>query len=260
VRVSGAVLWMITGIIVLYLLAPIVVVVATAFTTTAYPVFPPRGFTFKWFLKFMATEEFRSGIRLSFLLALASAALAVALGTLTALALARYRPRAQAALSAFVLSPILFPGIVLGLALLIYFHQTGLAGSFWSLVAAHAVLTTPFVIRMVMASLAELDPSLEEAARNLGAGWWGTFFLVTVPLIRPGLLAGAIFAFIISFDELVITLFIAGPKLTTLPIRIFTYVEYASDPTISAISTALIAVWIAVGVPIYTRFFGVRHR
>ena len=88
----------------------------------------------------------------------------------------------------------------------------------------------------------------------------GTFFLVTVPLIRPGVLAGAIFAFIISFDELVITLFIAGPKLTTLPIRIFTYVEYASDPTISAISTALIAVWIVVGVPIYARFFGVRHR
>jgi putative spermidine/putrescine transport system permease protein len=113
---------------------------------------------------------------------------------------------------------------------------------------------------MVMASLGELDPSLEEAARNLGAGWWGTFFLVTLPLIRPGVLAGAIFAFIISFDELVITLFIAGPKLTTLPIRIFTYVEYASDPTISAISTTLIAVWIAVGVPVYTRFLGVRHR
>jgi putative spermidine/putrescine transport system permease protein len=257
---SGAVLWLVNGIIVLYLLAPIVVVVATAFTTTAYPVFPPRGFTLKWFAKFMATEEFRSGMRLSFVLALASTAVAVALGTLTALALARYRVRALAALSAFVLSPILFPGIVLGLALLIYFHQTGLAGSFWSLAAAHAVLTTPFVIRMVMASLGELDPSLEEAARNLGAGWWGTFFLVTLPLIRPGVLAGAIFAFIISFDELVITLFIAGPKLTTLPIRIFTYVEYASDPTISAISTTLIAVWIAVGVPVYTRFLGVRHR
>ncbi len=250
----------VNALIVVYLLAPIIAVVATAFTTTAYPVFPPEGFTLRWFAKFLATEEFRSAIRLSFALSLASTAVAATLGTLSALALVRYRVRASATLSAFLLSPILFPAIVLGLALLIFFHRAGLAGSFSSLAAAHAVLTTPFVIRMVMASLAEFDPAVEEAARNLGAGWWRTFLKVTLPLIGPGALAGAVFAFIISFDELVITLFIAGPGMATLPIRIFTYVEYSSDPTISAISTALVVVWLAVGVPIYTRFFGIRHR
>jgi putative spermidine/putrescine transport system permease protein len=115
------------------------------------------------------------------------------------------------------------------------------------------------VIRLVSASLADFDPAVEEAARNLGAGWWRTFLQVTLPLIRPGVLAGALFAFIISFDELVITLFLAGPGMETLPIRIFTYVEYSSDPTISAISTALIVAWMLIGVPVYIRFLAIRH-
>jgi putative spermidine/putrescine transport system permease protein len=109
-----------------------------------------------------------------------------------------------------------------------------------------------------MASLAEFDPAVEEAAQNLGAGWWRTLFRITLPLIRPGILAGAVFAFIVSFDELVITLFLAGPSLQTLPIRIFTYVEYSSDPTISAVSTCLIVAWLAVGVPVYTKFLSAR--
>jgi putative spermidine/putrescine transport system permease protein len=158
-----------------------------------------------------------------------------------------------------MLSPILFPAIVLGLALLVFYHRIGLAGSFLGLVTAHSVLTTPFVLRLVAASLADFDPAVEEAARNLGAGWWRTFFQVTLPLIRPGVLAGALFAFIISFDELVITLFLSGPGLETLPIRIFTYVEYSSDPTISAISTALIVAWTLIGVPVYVRFLSIHH-
>jgi putative spermidine/putrescine transport system permease protein len=100
---------------------------------------------------------------------------------------------------------------------------------------------------------------VEEASRNLGAGWWRTFLQVTLPLIRPGVLAGAVFAFIISFDELVVTLFLAGPDMTTLPVRIYTYVEFSSDPTISAISTMLIVAWMLIGVPVYARFLSVKH-
>jgi putative spermidine/putrescine transport system permease protein len=110
-----------------------------------------------------------------------------------------------------------------------------------------------------MASAAEFDPSLEEAAQNLGASWQRTFFRITLPLILPGILAGAVFAFIMSFDELVVTLLLAGPALQTLPIRIFNYVQYSSDPTISAISTCLIVAWLAIGIPVYTRFLSVRH-
>ena len=247
-------------LILLYLVAPVIVVVATAFTTTAYPVFPPQGFTLQWFERFFGMPEFTEAIRRSTLLALSSTTVATVLGTFSALSLARYRFSGREAISAFMLSPILFPTIVFGLALLVFYSRIGLSGSFAGLVIAHSVLTTPFVIRLVMASLAEFDPAVEEASRNLGAGWWRTFLQVTLPLIRPGVLAGAVFAFIISFDELVVTLFLAGPDMTTLPVRIYTYVEFSSDPTISAISTMLIVAWMLIGVPVYARFLSVKHQ
>ena len=249
----------INALILLYLLAPIIVVIATAFTTTAYPVFPPQGFTLKWFYHFLGMSEFTDAVQRSALLALASTVVASLLGTFSALALDRYRFKGRDAISAFMLSPILFPTIVLGLALLVFYSQIGLSGSFIGLVIAHSLLTTPFVIRLVMASLAEFDPAVEEAARNLGAGWWRTFLQVTLPLIRPGVLAGAVFAFIISFDELVVTLFLAGPDMTTLPVRIYTYVEFSSTPTISAISTTLILAWMLIGIPVYSRFLSIKH-
>jgi putative spermidine/putrescine transport system permease protein len=129
----------------------------------------------------------------------------------------------------------------------------------YGLVVAHTIVVTPFVIRMVTASLGEFDPAVEEAARNLGAGWWRTFFLITLPLIRPGLFAGALIAFIISFDELVVTLFLAGPGLETVPVRIYTYIEFNTDPTVSAISTTLIAIWMLIGAPLYARFLSVKQ-
>jgi putative spermidine/putrescine transport system permease protein len=253
------ILLLLNALIMLFLMAPIIVVVATAFTTSPYPVFPPEGFTLAWFERFLGMSEFTDAIKRSTLLAFTSMVVSTVLGTFSALALGRWKVPGHGAISALMLSPILFPAIVLGLALLVFYHRIGLAGSFAALVAAHSVLTTPFVIRLVLASLAEFDPATEEAARNLGAGWWRTFLQVTLPLIRPGVLAGAVFAFIISFDELVITLFLAGPGMTTLPIRIFTYVEYSSDPTVSAISTALIIAWTLIGVPVYVRFLSLRH-
>jgi len=246
-------------LVALYLLLPVIVVIATSVTTTAYPVFPPRGFTLRWFETFLGTPEFVSGMRLSALLAGTATLIATCLGTAAALGLARGPRRPGSALSALFLSPIVFPAVVLGLALLIFYSRTGLAGSFLGMAAAHVVLVTPFVVRMVGASLAEFDDSVEEAARNLGAGWLRVFFQVTLPIIRPGVVAGAVFAFIISFDELVVTLFLAGPGLQTLPIRVFTFVQYSSTPVISAISTSLIAAWVVLGVPLYVRFLGIRH-
>jgi putative spermidine/putrescine transport system permease protein len=245
--------------ILLYLLAPVIVVIATAFTTTAYPVFPPQGFTLQWFQKFLGMSEFTDAVQRSAVLALSSTAVATVLGTFSAMSFTRYRFRGREAVSAFMLSPILFPTIVLGLALLVFYSKLGLSGSFVGLVIGHSVLTTPFVIRLVMASLAEYDPAVEEAGRNLGAGWWRTFLQITLPLIRPGVLAGAVFAFIISFDELVVTLFLAGPDMTTLPVRIYTFVEFSSEPTISAISTLLIIIWMLIGVPVYARLLSIKH-
>lgn len=253
------ILILINALIVLFLAAPIIVVMATAFTTTAYPVFPPSGFTLQWFQRVFETPVFTEAARLSAVLALCSTAIACTLGTLGALGLVRWRGRGQQALSAFMLSPILFPTIVLGLALLVFYSRVGLSGSFAGLVIGHSIVATPFVIRLVMASLAEFDPAVEEAARNLGAGWWRTFFQVTLPLIRPGVIAGGVFAFIISFDELVVTLFLAAPGMSTLPVRIFTFLEYSSEPTISAIATMLIVAWAVIGIPLYARFLSIRH-
>jgi putative spermidine/putrescine transport system permease protein len=250
---------LVNGVILLYLLAPIVVVIATAFGTSAYPIFPPQGFTLKWFVHFWSTPELRDSLRISAMLSLTSTTLATIIGTGSALALARHGIRGKSAISTMLLSPILFPAIVLALALLVAFQRIGLAQTFTGLVAAHTLVITPFVVRLAMASAAEFDPSLEEAAQNLGASWQRTFFRITLPLILPGILAGAVFAFIMSFDELVVTLLLAGPALQTLPIRIFNYVQYSSDPTISAISTCLIVAWLAIGIPVYTRFLSVRH-
>ena len=249
----------VNALIALYLLAPVLVVVATSVTTTAYPVFPPHGFTLRWYGEFLNNPEFMSGVRLSALLAFAATLIATYLGTAAALGLARGPRRTRSALAALFLSPIVFPAIVLGLALLIFYSRVGFSGSFAGLVAAHVVLVTPFVVRLVAASLAEFDDSVEEAARNLGAGWPRVFFQVTLPIIRPGVVAGAVFAFIISFDELVVTLFLAGPGMQTLPIRIYSFVQYNSTPIISAISTTLIVAWVVVGVPLYVRFLGIRH-
>lgn len=247
-------------LIVAYLLAPIIVVVATSFTTTAYPSFPPKGFTLQWFERVLTAPEFAAAAQRSAVLALASASIATVLGTLAGIAMYRHRFRLKGLIGNAMLLPILFPTIVLGLALLIFFSQIGIAGSFGGLVISHSLLTTPFVMRMVMASLGEFDPAIEEAARSLGAGALRTFFLVTLPLIAPGVVAGSVFAFILSFDELVVTLFLAGPDMVTLPVRIFTQVEFSSEPTISAVSTLLIACWLVVGVPVYQRFLSVKHK
>ena len=222
-------------------------------------MFPPQGFTLRWFEKFLATPEFVESIRISAMLATASTFVAAVLGTSSALALARFRIPGKATISALLLSPILFPTIVLGLALLVFSNRIGICGH----------LPQPGV-RARRADHAVRDPDghgQPRAVRSGGRGGgaqprrrrWRTFFRSRSPLIRPGVLAGSVFAFIISFDELVVTLFLTAPGLQTLPIRIYTYVEYSSDPTISAISTVLIATWLVIGLPVYARFLSVRH-
>jgi putative spermidine/putrescine transport system permease protein len=246
-------------LIILFLIAPVIVVIGTAFTTTGVPTFPPRGFTLKWFERFLSAEGFMESVWLSTTVALATMTLSAILGTFAAIGIGRWRFRGRAPISTFMMMPILFPATVMGLSLLIFFSALKLSGSIHGLIIAHTIVATPFVIRMVTASLGEFDPAVEEAARNLGAGWWRTFFLITLPLIRPGLFAGALISFIISFDELVVTLFLAGPGLETVPVRIYTYIEFNTDPTVSAISTTLIAVWMLIGAPLYARFLSIKR-
>lgn len=241
-RVGSIVLSAVNFLIMLFLLAPVIIVVISSFSSEAYSVFPPRGLSLRWYYAFFQSVEFTQSLKLSLMVGGLTTLLSLGLGIPVALVLVRHRFASKDLLGSVFLSPIFFPTIVLGIALLVFFSRINFSGTFASVLMAHVVVTTPYVIRTISSSLYGFRESLEEAAMNLGANRITTFFSVTLPLIKPGVIAAAVFAFIVSFDELVITLFLAGPRMTTLPIRIYSYLEYTSDPTIAAISTVLITV------------------
>jgi putative spermidine/putrescine transport system permease protein len=220
--------------------------------------FPPKGFSLQWYERLAQNEEFITGFKVSLITAGGVAALALLVGVPVALAITRYDFRGRDALSGFFLSPLLVPAIVLGLALLLVLAPLRVTGTYAGLIIAHLSITVPYVIRTTSMSLLTLNRSCEEAARTLGASAWTTFRRVTLPLIAPGVLAGAVIAFLISFDEAVISLFVVGPRATTLPVEIFHYVETRTDPQIAALSVVLIAISILF-VVIIERVMGLRR-
>jgi putative spermidine/putrescine transport system permease protein len=256
-------LW--TALVYAFVLAPIAVVLASSLTAADYTSFPPEGLSLRWYLAIPDHPEFLESFRISLVVALVTGALATALGTLAALALVRYRFAGRDALNAFFLSPLMLPAVVLGIALLQFYTLTGITRTPLGIVCGHLVITVPYVVRLVSASLAGFDRSLELAAMNLGATPWQAFRRVTVPLVRPGIVAGATFAVIVSFDDVSIALFLAGPHATTLPVRIFTYIEQTFDPLATAVCSVLILVALAAVLVIERsiglgRMFGAEER
>jgi putative spermidine/putrescine transport system permease protein len=223
-----------------FLLAPLVVVVLASFNSADFLSFPPRGFSLRWYRALWESEVWGDSFRLSLLVTAVVTPLALSMGTLAAYALVRYSFPGKGVITTLVMAPIVMPQIVLGIALLNYMSGLGLVGSLTGLILGHLVVTLPFTVRLVSISVHNLDPVLERAAENLGATPLQTFWRVTLPLLRPGIVAGAIFAAIISFGELAVTLLIAGARTTTLPLRIFNYTEYNFDPTINAVSTIFV--------------------
>lgn len=242
----------------LFLLAPILVVVAISFDSESDLAFPPSGFSLRWYQQLAQNQDFLNGFRVSLVTGVVVAVLALLLGVPVALAISRRQFRGREALSGFFLSPLVVPAIVLGLALLLVFSPLQLTGTYAGLVLAHLSITTPYVIRTCSMSLLTLNPACEDAARTLGASPWSTFRRVTLPLILPGVLAGGVIAFLISFDEAVISLFVVGPGATTLPVEIFHYVETRTDPQIAALSVVLIAISIAL-VALIERVMGLKR-
>ncbi len=223
-----------------FLLAPLIVVVLASFNSADFLSFPPRGFSLRWYRALWESEVWGDSFRLSVLLTAVVTPLALIIGTLAAYALVRYSFPGKGVVETLVMAPLVMPQIVLGIALLNYFSLLGLIDSLTGLMLGHLVVTLPFTVRLVSISVHNLDPALERAAQNLGATPLQTFWRVTLPLLRPGIVAGAIFAAIISFGELAVTLLIAGARTTTLPLRIFNYTEYNFDPTINAVSTIFV--------------------
>jgi putative spermidine/putrescine transport system permease protein len=225
-----------------FLLLPLVIVVAAAFNSGSYFTFPPQGVSLRWFRNFFARREFMASLWLSIELGFWTAGLSAVAGTMAAIALVRGRFRGRDLLNAYVTSPLLLPQILTGVALLQYFSLIGLAQSFAGLLIGHVVVTTPYVVRTVAAVLYHFDPSLEEAAQSLGASPLRAFLEVTLGVIKPGVVAGAVLAFAISFDNFTISLFLTSPGLTPLPIELFAYLKYSFDPTAAAASAVAIGV------------------
>jgi putative spermidine/putrescine transport system permease protein len=229
-------------LVVLFLQVPVVVVVLAAFSSTSYLTIPPQGLTLAWFGKVLSDPAYLSAIRMSLVLACGSTLISLLLGVAAAYALFRKAVPGAEAITAFLMAPLVLPAVVIGVALLQYFSLTGLRGSLFGLMMAHVVITAPYIVRSALASLSGLDIAVEEAARVLGASGFEAFRLVTLPLIAPGLVAGALFAFITSLDNVPVTIFLITANQTTLPVLIFTSVEMGVDPSVAAVSTLLIFV------------------
>jgi putative spermidine/putrescine transport system permease protein len=251
------VLRVVTYLLIVLLMVPLAAIVATSFTTLSYVTFPPQGFTLRWYGEALGKQEFLGSFVLSLEIALVTAALATVLGAPVAIALVRYRFPGRDLVNAFFMSPLILPTVVIGIALLQFYNQIRIGATAASLVLGHVIVTTPYAIRLIAASLTGLDPSIERAARNLGAPPLRAFRLATLPLIRPGLLAGAVFAFITSFDNVTISIFLATPRMVTLPVRIYNLWDQPMYPWLIAIC-ALIIVWTVIVIAVVERLVSVR--
>jgi len=228
------------GAIVAFLLLPIVIVVIFALNPTPYIAFPPVGVTTRWFVKFFTSPEFMNALWLSLRVAVIVVVLSTTIGALCALGIARGNLPGTRLLTTLFLSPLMLPAILTGLALFQVFMLAGIGRPVWGLVVGHTLVAVPYVLRTTLAVLQNFDRRVEEAAAMLGASPSRVFYEVTLPLIRPGVIAGGIFAFIVSFDQLPISLFLVVPNGETLPVVLLNYIRYDLDGAIAAASTVSI--------------------
>jgi putative spermidine/putrescine transport system permease protein len=231
---------------VFYLLAPSLVIIPMSFTQAHILSFPPEGFSLQWYQRMFTDPQWAAGIQHSFQVATLTAIVATVLGTLAALGLTRGRFPGRTLVNALALSPLIVPVVVIAIGMFAVFVQWRIAGSLVGLVVAHTALALPFVIVNVGTSLRTMDRNLELAAANLGADPRRSFLHITLPLILPGVLAGAIFSFITSWDEVVVAIFMTTARYRTLPVEMWEQVRQVVDPTVAAVATTLLVVTTAL--------------
>jgi putative spermidine/putrescine transport system permease protein len=228
-------------LVVIFMLAPLVVICLVAFTPENTLSIPTTSFSLRWFEAIFVHPDFADSFVNSLWLATLAASIAVALAVPAALAIDRYGFPGRDALNALFLSPLIIPHLVLGVAFLRLFALIGATGSFAWLVASHVIIITPYVLRLVMAAFTGLDRSAEQAALTLGASHWTVFRRITAPMILPGITGGWLLAFINSFDELTMSIFVTSPQTVTLPVRMYMYATESIDPMMAAVSALMIA-------------------
>jgi putative spermidine/putrescine transport system permease protein len=255
---GSALLYGVTAATLLFIAAPLLVTVSLSVSDTLFVSFPPKGFTLAWYGKVLNDPDFRSALSFSLSLAGLATAGALLLGVPAAFALIRFPVPGGAALRALLLSPLVFPVLVTGLALLQLFSLLGWRSVPVNLLIAHILVTSPYVVRTVAASLMLADVTLEEAARTLGANRWRTFRRVTLPQIAPGVAAGALFAFMVSFDNYPVSMWLADAQNDPIPMLIYRKATGVFDPSVAATSTLLIGLAV-VAVLIMERLVGLKR-
>jgi len=241
-----------------FLLAPVLLVVPMSFSADRVLAWPPSGFSTRWYEQMLNERALIDSARNSLVLACGVTLATLAMALPAALALDRWRFAGRDAVLALLTAPLLLPTIVLALALLIVFVGAGLLGTWTGLVLGHMLVTLPYAVRVLSTSLSTLPPSVEEAAASLGAPPATVFRRVTLPLMVPGVVATCAIVFLVSFDEVVISLFLVGPQLTTLPVALFRYAESRTDPLVAAVSTLLVFFSLAI-VLVLDRAVGLRR-
>lgn len=228
-------------LVVVFVLAPLVMVCLVAFTPENTLSLPLHGVSLRWFRAALANDEFVQAFYNSLLLGVLSATISLIIAVPAGLAVGRMRFPGRGLINGLFLSPLVIPHLVLGVALLRLFTLLNTTGSFAWLVASHVIVVTPYVMRLILASVAGLDASAEQAALSLGASTWTVLRRITLPLIVPGMTGGWILAFINSFDELTLSIFVTTPQTLTLPVRMYTYATESIDPMMAAVSALTIA-------------------
>lgn len=242
----------VTTLAMLFLGAPMVILVIQSFTNDSFLQFPPQSYGIRWYEYVARQPEWRSAVGRSLLIAFIVTPLAVLFGTLAAFGLDRGPARGRQAIYSFLIAPLILPHLVLALGMLRLALVVGLEDTTFALVLGHLTIALPYVLVTVGASLSTLDRVQEEAAQSLGANGWQVFLYVVLPGIRPGILAGAIFAFITSFDEFIVSYYLITFQFT-LPLQIFSSLSFQVDPSITAISTIALALSALLTALILTR-------
>ena len=228
--------------VLIFLIAPILVMMPLSFNSEPYFTYPMPGFSLRWYEDFFFNERWTTALKNSAIIAVCTTILATTLGTLAALGLSRANFPARALIMGVLISPMVCPIVITGVAVFFLYSLVGLSNSYPGIIFAHTVLATPFVVIVVTATLMGFDHTLTRAAAGLGAAPVRTFFKVTLPLILPGVLSGGLFAFVTSWDEVVVVLFIASPEQRTLPKQMFSGIREIISPTITAAASVLIVI------------------
>jgi putative spermidine/putrescine transport system permease protein len=246
-RFSKVLLWVYVIAMQVFFLAPVVAITVGSLTTTQYVVFPPKGLTLQWYSRMLDRPEIIYSFLLSLGIAFGAATASVLLGLLVSLAIVRYSLRLNTILWLLVASPMMLPTVVLGFGFLQTYTHLGLGTSILGLLAGHLVIVTPYAFVLIATGLRSVDPSLEDAARSLGASPMRTLGLVTLPIMFWSMLAGWALAFLVSFGDAAVSVFLNTPQVVTLPVRIFDALKYSPlNPQLTAVSSVLVLVTLVV--------------